>query len=220
MILDDPFLGSLTTDHSHLAIGNDLVKRYPPEIAPFAGLVEQSAAAEAAMCELFLSGEKACHVGRRFEGPEWELIRHFYLLQFVYAGEEPESQDSRLVALSDGDIGAMLELTALVYPAYFRAETAKLGPYFGMWDGDRLVAMAGMRMSMPGWKEISAVCVHPDFRGQGLAKALLAKLVSEIHALGCEAFLHTEHDNPGQHLYSKCGFVVRERIPFWVLNRV
>lgn len=169
---------------------------------------------------LFEVGEKACHVGRQFESPAWEVVKHFYLLQFVYIGPDDVEPDPRLVALSDDDIPAMLELTSLVYPAYFRPETARLGPYFGMWDGERLVAMAGVRMSMPGWKEISAVCVHPDFRGQGLAKSLLARLVSEIHAMWSEAFLHTEHDNPGQHLYSKCGFVVRERIPFWVLNRV
>lgn len=42
MILDDPFLGALTTDHKAFAIEGDLVKRYIPQIAPFAGLVEQS----------------------------------------------------------------------------------------------------------------------------------------------------------------------------------
>ena len=47
------------------------------------------------------------------------------------------------------------------------AARVELGGYLGVFDGDRLMAMAGQRLAPPGFAEISAVCTHPDFRGPG-----------------------------------------------------
>ena len=46
-----------------------------------------------------------------------------------------------------------------------RARTHELGDYFGVFEGGRLVAMAGERMDAAPWREISAVCTHPDVAG-------------------------------------------------------
>jgi len=46
----------------------------------------------------------------------------------------------------------------------------ELGRYFGVIENGRLAAMAGERMGMPGFREVSAVCTHPDFLGRGLAQ--------------------------------------------------
>ncbi len=37
-VLNNPVWYSLTTEHAHLAQGNNLAKRYPAEIAPLAAL--------------------------------------------------------------------------------------------------------------------------------------------------------------------------------------
>lgn len=115
----------------------------------------------------------------------------------------------------------MLELTALVYPSYFRAGTARLGDYFGVIKNGQLCAMAGIRMNFDGHQEISAVCTHPDSRGKGLASLLSLHLVHRITKSGDVAFLHTESDNSAaQSVYERLGFTLRKKLPFMVVDRV
>jgi predicted GNAT family acetyltransferase len=111
-----------------------------------------------------------------------------------------------------------LELTSIAYPHYFRPGTARLGPYFGVWEGERLVAMAGVRMAMPGWQELSAVCTHPEHRGRGLATTLSLRVVHEVLSAGDTPFLHTESDNPAREMYRKLGFRERALLPIRVLR--
>ncbi len=115
----------------------------------------------------------------------------------------------------------MLELTALVYPAYFRQGTAELGDYFGILEDGELCAMAGIRMAFDGHQEISAVCTHPNHRGQGYASRLTSHVVRHIESQGDVAFLHTELDNAAaRRIYDRLGFSVRATLPFIILQRV
>ena len=66
----------------------------------------------------------------------------------------------------------MIELTTLTKPGPFGPRTHELGTYIGIRDGARLAAMAGERLKVPGFTEISAVCTHPDFLGKGFAGVL------------------------------------------------
>lgn len=114
----------------------------------------------------------------------------------------------------------MLELTALVYPAYFRKGTAELGDYFGIIQEGQLCAMAGIRMAFDGHQEISAVCTHPDHRGKGYASRLTKHLVHHIQRKGDIAFLHTESDNlQARRVYESIGFRLRAMLPFYIVVR-
>ena len=73
--------------------------------------------------------------------------------------------------------------------------TIELGGYIGLFDGDRLVAMAGQRLAPPGFREVSAVCTHPDFRGRGLAAGLTTLVARAILERGEQPFLHHASDN-------------------------
>lgn len=117
----------------------------------------------------------------------------------------------------DADVDAAVALVALTEPGPFRRGTLGLGAYLGAFDrstGDeRLVAMAGERMRLPGWTEVSAVCTHPDWRGRGLAAALTAAVAQGIQARGEQALLHVAADNVGAaRVYERLGFVVRRGI--------
>lgn len=152
--------------------------------------------------------------------PDWDTVHVLSVHQYVWTeGELPDSPDVRL--LTAADIPAMLELTSLVYPAYFRAETALLGDYFGVVRDGHLCAMGGIRMAMDGHQELSAICTHPDARGQGLAAQVTAQLVRHVLDQGDLAFLHTESDNvSAQALYEKLGFQKRAELPFTVARRL
>jgi len=113
----------------------------------------------------------------------------------------------------------VLDLTALVYPHYFREETAKLGDYFGIFDGETLCSMAGIRFAMNGYQEISAICTHPDYRGRGYAARLTHHLIHKITNEGDTPFLHTESDNPAKAMYEKLGFELHQELPFKVFER-
>jgi len=70
--------------------------------------------------------------------------------------------------------------------------------------------MAGERMAVPGAREISAVCTHPDFAAQGMASTLLAALVKRHREAGLASFLHVSGGNIGaRRLYERLGFIHR-----------
>lgn len=70
--------------------------------------------------------------------------------------------------------------------------------------------MAGERMKLDGFTEISGVCTHPDFRGRGLAKALCAAVATCIRERGETPFLHAFSSNVSAiRLYERLGFRLR-----------
>jgi predicted GNAT family acetyltransferase len=80
--------------------------------------------------------------------------------------------------------------------------------------------MAGERMRLPGYTEISGVCTHPDFRGRGLARRLSATLAERILARGERPFLHAWKGNaPAISLYRQLGFGLRTEVNVSVLER-
>ena len=102
---------------------------------------------------------------------------------------------SLITTLDTESVQEMMALTGLVYPGYFRPRTIELGNYIGIHEGGRLVAMAGERMWIGPWREISAVCTHPEHLGRGHAYRLAATLVNSILRRGMRPFLHVSAAN-------------------------
>ena len=81
--------------------------------------------------------------------------------------------------------------------------------------------MAGERMHLAGYREISAVCTHPEFEGRGYARALVSRLIAAILDEGLTPFLHVEEANlRARSVYRKLGFAERSRLPLLVLERL
>jgi predicted GNAT family acetyltransferase len=73
--------------------------------------------------------------------------------------------------------------------------------------------MAGERLRIPGYTEISAVCTHPDYLGKGYASALLEMLMARICDRGELPFLHVRATNVRAiQVYERLGF--RKRANF------
>jgi predicted GNAT family acetyltransferase len=120
--------------------------------------------------------------------------------------------------LTPADAPAMLALATLTRPGPFRSRTRELGPFIGIKHDGELVAMAGRRLRVHGFTELSGVCTHPDHRGKGYAAALSRAVVGEIHASGEAAFLHAFADHEATiAFYRSLGFEVRAPMVYTIL---
>lgn len=221
-LLDNPIWNSLRTRHAGFASGTDRALRLPPDIAPFAAIPSDRDDSAAALRSLIPPGDTIAMIGTTPDDlAGWQVLKRFDVLQYVWPTVTPAPADPRIRLLGEEFIPAMVELTALVYPAYFRAGTVKLGPYYGIVEDGRLCAMAGVRLSMDGFQEVSGVCTHPDSRGKGYAGLLTRHVADLIVAAGDVAFLHTEDDNlAAQSIYGKMGFQLRCSLPVQIMERL
>ena len=220
-LLDNPIWSSLTTQHASFAVMQEDAGRYPPQIAPFAA-VRSGDARGLSQLELLVNGGESIYlVGVAPEfGRGWSVESSEPIPQLlcsapavVRAGPEP-------VVLTEAQRSDMLALTSLVFPGFFRARTVEMGRYIGIYHGRVLAAMAGERMRMDGFQEISGVCTHPEFIGRGYAQRLVALLVNAILERGDTPFLHTHHTNTrALSLYEHLGFRVRADVMLWHVTR-
>ncbi len=111
-------------------------------------------------------------------------------LQMTATGLSAGGRAVAFEALSDADGPEMLALATLTQPGPFFSKTHLLGPFIGIRHEGRLVAMAGERMSLDGFREVSGVCTHPDHRGHGYAGALMRAVGQRILDRGDTVFLH------------------------------
>jgi predicted GNAT family acetyltransferase len=115
----------------------------------------------------------------------------------------------------------MIELTTLTKPGPFGPRTHELGTYLGIRREGKLVAMAGERLKVPGYTEVSAVCTHPEYLGNGYAQALMSAVMRGIRERGETPFLHVRGDNDRAiKVYEKLGFRTRKQGHFAVIRKV
>ena len=76
-----------------------------------------------------------------------------------------------------------------------------------MRERGKLIAMAGERMRVPGYTEISAVCTSAAARKRGLATRLVRAVAAGIEARGDTAILHVLAENSNAiRVYEALGF--------------
>ena len=225
-LLDNPIWSALTTGHAHLAQGGDDARRYPAGIGPLSGLPAQSEAGYAALRAL--TGEAGLAALFLEETPRipagWSLVRGGKLVQMIaerpVLAEPSSPAGSELRRLTPEDAPAMVELAHLTEPGPFHLRTMELGNYFGIFWKERLVAMAGERLHVPGFVEVSAVCTHPEARGRGYAGLLMSRVMEGIVAAGNTPFLHALAENHGAiRVDERLGFTLRRSFDFVALRR-
>lgn len=82
------------------------------------------------------------------------------------------------------------------------------GAFVALFDGDTVVATGGIRRLDETTAEFKKIWSHPERRGQGLARRMLAKLESLTLELGYErVYLMTGPRQPeADRLYQRCGY--------------
>lgn len=221
-LLDNPIWHALTHQHAALALGDDLARRYPADSAVFAGAAEDTAEAFERLAALIPAGDVVGLLGSAPPaGDTWTTLRQLDLLQMVYEGTAVDADENALITpLTPDAVPAMLALVDQTHPGPFLPRTITLGDYFGIWQDGQLAAMAGERLHLPGYHEISAVCTHPDFQRRGYARQLLVHLIGKMQREGDVPILHVFGENAGAiTLYESLGFRVRTEIPLYVLKR-
>ncbi|MFL9902556.1 GNAT family N-acetyltransferase [Paraburkholderia fungorum] len=211
--LDRPIWAALTTKQAHLGQGDALARRYHPDVAPFAALASETPAAYQTLRQLLRPHEQVVLQSAEPLG----LVDG---LQTTYLGvihqmiaphrEAGSTDDQEVIRLGNAETNDMLDLVQKTKPGPFGKRTCEMGNYIGIRDGGRLIAMAGERMRVDGYVEISAVCVDEDHRGKGLAGRLVKVLRREIEQRGETPFLHVFSDNISAiRLYERLGFQLR-----------
>ncbi len=218
--LDNPAWGALAGRHSPLAVKSGRFLQYRADVSVFAATAAPEAGLGGLADALVPGAITAVVTAKPVAVPaDLEIVEAMRAPQMVMDRPLPE-HDAGTRPLTDADVPAMLELTALTRPGPFLPRTIEMGRYVGIFDGARLVAMAGERLQPPGHTEISAVCTHPDYQGRGYARALMAEVARGIVARGETPFLHVRSDNTGAlALYTALGFKTRHEVTFTILRR-
>jgi predicted GNAT family acetyltransferase len=222
-ILDNPIYQALATGNRHLAGGNDQAKYFPEEVSPLAGLQTNSPDDFDALYRVspetrtfILFTLNPVTIPARWKGP---LLME--ILQMTY--ERPDTTDETVpgpVALQEKHVPEMLALTKMMNPGPFLPGTIRFGNYRGIFDGMRLVAMAGQRLQPLPYIEISAVCTHPDHHGKGYASLLILDQVRRIRSASGIPFLHVRRDNAtAVRLYEKLGFKARAKLLVYAVRK-
>lgn len=221
--LDHPVWHSLSTGWSALAQGDARARRIDPLYGPFAAAADDSADSRSALAalvpdvgELWLVGPDAVT-----PPPGVTVLRTATLAQMVAPSITPASSaPPAWVTLDESDAADMRALALLTRPGPFAPLTHRLGRFIGVRDKGQLIAMAGERMAMPGFTEVSGVCTHPDWRGRGLAGALMRIVAQAMLDRGDTPCLHAyaAHDRTIA-LYRTLGFNVRAEVPMMVVTR-
>ncbi|WP_443936845.1 GNAT family N-acetyltransferase [Pedobacter sp. MW01-1-1] len=222
-ILDNPIYYSLSSAHATYAQRTGDVLFYPEDVAPFAGLKNNSEEEFNILHQI--SPKDSLFVV--FSVPpikiptNWERLSHIDMFQLVYESSDcPTFSNQAFVNLEQKDVPAMLDLVELTKPGPFKPKTINLGNYTGFFKDEQLVSMAGHRFHPSPYIEISAVCTHPDHLGNGYAYSLLAEQIKRIVQKHGIPFLHVRNDNAGAiKLYEKLGFKIRTEMTAYVLKK-
>jgi ribosomal protein S18 acetylase RimI-like enzyme len=219
--LDNAIHAALSGPHAHFAERRGNALRYPADMSPFMALPDMPVPADwSDLAALAGPGAKVTLSGPASEPPPgWQVEARIPLLQFVGDGVATAPFEEA-VRLTETDVPEMLALTELTKPGPFLKRTIEMGAYLGIRRGGRLVAIAGERLRVSGWTEISGVCTDPGSRGQGLGTRLLLAVGAGIRERGETPFLHVLESNVNAiRLYESLGFRLRLRTANRVLTR-
>jgi predicted GNAT family acetyltransferase len=196
----------LSRDHGVFGAAAD---RSPESLAALAALVPQDG-------ELWLAEAEDWPVP-----PGTRVAKAALCVQMIADTITPApDRDCAIEPLGEADAAGMFALARLTVPGPYERHTHRLGAFVGVRIAGRLVAMAGERMAVPGHREVSGVCTHPDHRGRGFAGALMRAVANRMLTRGERPFLHAYASNTGAiALYESLGFRIHRHVTATILVR-
>ena len=224
--LDNPVWLALSGEQRRFGLVGERAGRYHPDVSPIAAVADRSRGALEELAEFVETGQFVAVVSPGEPPPKlWRLATVVRLTQWVCpAPVAPQESDVDWQFLGDELGPEMYRLVKETDPGPFESRTHLLGDYVGVLDGDKLVALAGERVCLPGYREVSAVCTDPAYAGRGYAQALVREIVVRQQQRGCVPFLHVRIGSPSEaqasRAYQKVGFVKRKEVGMSILVRL
>ncbi|MCP4634212.1 MAG: GNAT family N-acetyltransferase [candidate division Zixibacteria bacterium] len=117
----------------------------------------------------------------------------------------------RIEKLDAEDIGEISRVYSTVPAMAWTPKSLLYGPYYGAFDGDKLVAIAGVHFNTKYIAEIGNVVSMPMYRRLGLARAVTQAVINELYTKDKTLFLCVFTQNiPAIDLYLGMGFEVTD----------
>jgi ribosomal protein S18 acetylase RimI-like enzyme len=218
--LDNPSWKALTTHQAQLALATGMARRFPPEMCVHGALALPLPPAFQDLARL--SPEPVCLFSQQklHPPPGWTVTRAVGLFEMVQESAPSVASvgksDAQIEDLTVADLPQMSALYEATRPGRkLSPKLYQMGGFVGIRNRDAegavLVAMACLRLHLPGYREISTVATLPGFEGHGYATALVAELARRIRPHNERPFLTVRTDNQRAiDIYKRLGF--RERI--------
>jgi len=215
--LDNAVWTALTTKQSQVAHSSALARRFPPEMTLLGALAANTAMAFDSLAQLIQRDAVTLYFTSPPQIPSgWEIVRAVELQQMVQETEAtPPSAERdatpKVIELTPSDVPEMNVLYTATRPGRTLCQRIqKLGQFLGIRDEGRLVAMGGLRLHLPGYREITTVATLPDHEGRGYATAIVRGLIDRIRSRGERPFLTVRTDNTrAAEIYRRLGFKER-----------
>jgi len=218
--LDNAVWTALTTKQAQHAHSSALARRFPPEMTLLGALAANTAMAFDSLAQLIQRDAVTLYFTSPPQIPSgWEIVRAVELHQMVQETEAPLSASNEaapaLTELTPADVPEM----SVVYTATRPGRTLcpriqKLGQFLGIREpgkeDGKLLAMGGLRLHLPGYREITTVATMPGHEGRGYATAIVRSLIERIRSRGDRPFLTVRTDNMrAVEIYHRLGFKER-----------
>ncbi|HEV7520283.1 MAG TPA: GNAT family N-acetyltransferase [Candidatus Angelobacter sp.] len=215
--LDNAVWTALTTKQSQHAHSSALARRFPPEMTLLGALAANTSMAFDSLAQLIQRDAVTLYFTAPPQIPTgWENVRAVELHQMV---QEPDAARSsseskatpEVIELTPADVPEMSVVYAATRPGRTLCpRIQKLGQFLGVREDNKLVAIGGLRLHIPGYREISTLATLPGHEGRGDATAIMRGLIDRIHARGERPFLTVRTDNPrAVEIYRRLGFKER-----------
>jgi GNAT superfamily N-acetyltransferase len=220
-LLDNVIFESLAGAQSRFAEGPPHARRYRRGIAGLAGFADRAHPDFDALAPFCEAGEPMYCIGWTGKAPpRWRIVADTAVHQFVWDAPPPHDPADAAIRLAPAHVDRMVALAALTRPGPFGPSNFDLGEFYGVLEGESLLAMAGERLEAGPLREVSAVCTRPGFEGRGLARRLMERVVRLQLARGQVPFLHVMDANTrAREIYSRMGFRHRQQLPLRVVAR-
>lgn len=184
---------------------------YRPEYAPFGAARDYSAESVGHIGAMLKPEQKIILFSTsKPEIPSgFDVVLEATGYQMIAEKNFTKPTDVRISRLGAEDVPDMSRLVELTKPGPFSSRTIELGNFFGIRENGKLVAMGGERLAAGKYIEVSAVCTHPDWRGQGLGRILVEYISATIQLRDRVPFLHVYTTNSSAiRLYEELGFKI------------
>lgn len=209
-MLDNPVWWSLSSFHRNIALTRGTALAMQEPLGPFAAGTGHSADDINDLVSLVRHRQAPALTMSRDLPFGLDIAPSALGVQLLAADLAAPGFDPGIEDLTPADACEIFDLAQRTRPGPFERRTCELGEFIGIKRGGVLIAMAGQRMKLPGYTEISAVCVDRAYRSRGFGAALVLDMAARIMAQGHRPFLHTYADNKTAiALYERLGFRIR-----------